>query len=148
MTPREAPIASLILQTATRFVLSLMLLLSIFLLLRGHNDPGGGFIGGLVASIAFVLYGIAFNVPDTRALLHVNPRALMGSGLIIAAFAGIMALIAGEPFLTGLWLEVDLPILGNIDLSTTLVFDIGVYLVVIGVTLTIILTLLDDSRMP
>lgn len=144
MKHREAPIVSLILQTATRFVFSLMLLLSIFLLIRGHNEPGGGFIGGLVAALAFVLYAIAFDVPSSRAMLHTNPRVLIGSGLLTAAFAGILALLAGDPFLTGLWWEVNLPVLGELDLSTVLIFDVGVYLAVLGVTLTIILTLLEE----
>lgn len=144
MMDREAPIVSLILQTATRFVFSLMLLLSIFLLLRGHNEPGGGFIGGLIASLGFVLYAIAFDVARSRELLHTNPRVLIGTGLVTAATAGIIALVAGDSFLTGLWWEVKLPVLGHTDLSTVLLFDIGVYLTVIGVTLTIILTLLED----
>lgn len=142
--PKEAPIVSLILQTATRFVFSLLLLLSIFLLLRGHNEPGGGFIGGLMAALAFVLYAIAFDVKSSQTLLHVNPRVLIGSGLVVAAGAGIMALIAGDAFLTGLWWDVHLPLFGDTYLSTVLLFDIGVYLVVIGVALTIILTLLEE----
>lgn len=141
---KEAPIVSLILQTATRFVFSLLLLLSIFLLLRGHNEPGGGFIGGLMGALAFVLYAIAFNVEEARRLLHINPRVFIGTGLLAAAFAGIMALVNGDAFLTGLWWDVDLPILGETHLSTVLIFDIGVYLAVIGVTLTIILTLLEE----
>lgn len=143
--PKEAPIVSLILQTATRFVFSLLLLLSIFLLIRGHNQPGGGFIGGLVAALAFVLYAIAFDAPSARTLLFINPRALMGAGLIVAASGGALALILGKAFLTGLWATVKLPILGTTDLSNTLVFDLGVYLTVIGVTLSIILTLMEEA---
>ena len=141
---REAPIVSLILQTATRFVFALLLLLSIFLLMRGHNDPGGGFIGGLVASLAFVLYAIAFDVATARELLHTNPRVLIAVGMLLAASAGIMALVAGDAFLTGLWIDVNLPILGDTALSTTLLFDVGVFVAVIGVTLTIILTLMEE----
>jgi len=78
-------VASLILSTATRLLLPLLLMFSIFLLLRGHNEPGGGFVGGLVAAAAFALHAIAYSVAATRRLLIIDPRALIGTGLLIAA---------------------------------------------------------------
>lgn len=144
MTPESPPIASLILQTATRFVFALLLLLSIFLLLRGHNDPGGGFIGGLVAAIAFVLWAIAFDVRSARRMLHLEPQVFIGSGLIIAALAGVIPLFAGRPYLTGEWGNIPLPLLGETYVGTPLLFDVGVYLVVVGITLAINLTLLEE----
>jgi len=136
-------IPSLILRTSTRFLLSLLLLFAVFLLLRGHNEPGGGFVGGLIAAIAFVLYALAYSPAETRAALRVDPRTLVGAGLMIAAAAGALPLATGRPFMTGLWRDVHTP-LGALHLGTPVVFDIGVFLVVIGVTLTIILALIED----
>lgn len=144
VAPDTTPIVSLILRTATRYVFAVMLLLSIFLLLRGHNQPGGGFIGGLVAGIAFVLYSIAYDVESARSLLRIEPRVLIASGLLTAAFAGIIALALGDPFLTGRWATIPIPLLGDTYLGTPLLFDFGVYLVVIGITLVIVLTLAEE----
>jgi multicomponent Na+:H+ antiporter subunit B len=134
--------ASLILYTATTYLLPLLLLLSIYLLLHGHNVPGGGFVGGLVASASFALYAIAHGVKEARQQLHVEPRFLIGVGLLTALASGIPALLLGKPFLTGLWISLQLPVQGKV--GTPVVFDIGVYLVVIGVTLTIIFSLAED----
>ena len=134
---------SLILRTSTRFLLTLLLLFSVFLLLRGHNEPGGGFVGGLFAAIAFVLYALAYSAADARTALMADPRTLVGTGLIIAAAAGALPLIYGVPFMTGLWHDVHTP-LGDMHLGTPVFFDIGVFLVVVGVTLTIILALIED----
>lgn len=134
---------SLILRTATRFLLSLLLLFAVFLLLRGHNAPGGGFVGGLFAAIAFVLYALAYTPAEARAALRVDPRTLVGAGLITAAAAGSLPLVIGRPFMTGLWRDLHTP-LGELHLGTPVVFDIGVFLVVVGVTLTIILALIED----
>ncbi len=132
---------SLILSTATRYMLPLLLLFSIFLLLRGHNEPGGGFVGGLVAAAAFALYAIAYDVATARRTLGIDSRTLIGLGLLVALTSGVISLIAGQPFMTGLWSEYAVPLLGKV--GTPLLFDIGVYLVVIGVTLTIIFGLAE-----
>lgn len=136
--------SSLILQTAARSLVSLMLLFSIFLLLRGHNEPGGGFIGGLVAAAAFTLYAIAFNVESARQFLRVNPQTMIAYGLLFAIIAGVMGFFTGDQFLTGLWTTPVVPGFGELHLGTTLIFDIGVFLVVIGVTLLIVLTLAEE----
>jgi multicomponent Na+:H+ antiporter subunit B len=133
---------SLILSTATRYLLPLLLLFSFFLLLRGHNEPGGGFVGGLVAAAAFALYAIAIDVKATRGILKVEPRVLIGAGVLTAAFSGLLSLLAGKPFLTALWLKQPLPVLGKV--GTPLLFDIGVYLLVLGVTLMIIFALVEE----
>ena len=135
---------SLILRTATRFLLTLLLLFSIFMLLRGHNEPGGGFVGGLVAAAAFALYAIAYDPVAARRAVRIDPRTLISIGLLAAVGSGLLALIRGRPFLTGQWGALRLPGLGSVDLGTPLLFDIGVYLVVLGVTLTIILALAEE----
>ncbi len=134
---------SLILRTSTRFLLTLLLLFSVFLLLRGHNEPGGGFVGGLFGAIAFVLYALAYSPAEARTALMVDPRSLVGTGLLIAAGSGALPLLMGQPFMTGLWHDLHTP-LGDVHLGTPVFFDIGVFLVVLGVTLTIILALIED----
>lgn len=135
---------SLILSTAARFLLPLMLLFSVFLLLRGHNEPGGGFIGGLVASTAFALYALAFDVDQARRTLRVDPHQLIAAGLLTALAAGLLPMLFGRPFLTALWIERELPVLGKA--GTPLLFDAGVYLTVFGIMLMILLTLADESE--
>jgi len=133
---------SLILSTATRYLLPLLLLFSFFLLLRGHNEPGGGFEGGLVAAAAFALYAIALDVGAARGILKVDPRVLIGLGVLTSAASGILSLLAGKPFLTALWFKHTLPVLGKV--GTPLLFDMGVYLLVLGVTLMIIFALVEE----
>lgn len=135
---------SFILRAATQFMLPLLLLFSVFLLLRGHNEPGGGFSGGLVAASAFVLHAFAFGVKETRRALPASPRPLIGAGLLTALGSGTLGLFAGKPFLTGLWGKVMLPGFGKVEVGTPLLFDVGVYLVVVGVTLSIILPLAEE----
>lgn len=132
---------SLILQTATRLLVPLMLLFSVFLLLRGHNAPGGGFVGGLVAAAAVALYAIAEGVVAARQLLRMDPRTLIATGLGVAALSSVLPLLGGKVFFTGLWLAArgNQPVAG-----TPLVFDVGVYLVVVGVTVTIIFSLAEE----
>ena len=133
---------SLILSAAAMYILPLLLLFSIFLLFRGHNEPGGGFVGGLVAAAAFGLYAIAFDVDHARRLLRVDERVLIGAGLLLALASGLIAVFNGEPFMTAIWGEQTLPVLGK--LGTVLFFDIGVYLVVLGITLKIIFVLAEE----
>ncbi len=95
----------------------------------------------MVAAAAFALYAIAYNVPTTQRMLGVDPRLLIGLGLLVALSSGLASLALGHPFMTGLWSEHAIPILGKV--GTPLLFDVGVYLVVVGVTLTIILALAE-----
>ena len=137
---------SLIFKTISRFLVGLMLLFSIFLLLRGHNEPGGGFIGGLVAAAGIVVYGIAEGPSAVRDILRVDPRAIAMAGLLIALIAGILAALAGgAPFLTGLWAFVGATSDDKgLALGTPLVFDIGVYLVVVGGVLGMVVALEEE----
>ncbi len=136
---------SLILGAATRVLVALMLLFSVYMLLRGHNEPGGGFIGGLIAAIGFALYAIAQGTAAARAALRIDPRDLGMIGLGLALLAGLFAAVFGEPPFTGQWWffggsgdDKGLP------LSSVLVFDIGVYLVVVGAVLTLVFALEEE----
>lgn len=139
-------IYSLILRTAARVLVPLLLVLSVFMLLRGHDLPGGGFVGGLVAASAFVLYVLSSGVHEARDVLRVEPHVLLGTGLVFAYGAGVLALATGRPFLTGLWLDVHVPVLGHLHLGSTLIFDIGVMLVVIGTVLLMVFSV--EDRLP
>ena len=134
---------SLILRTAGHFLLPLLLLFSLFLLFRGHNEPGGGFIAGLVAAAAIVLYLFSMDIASARRVLHVDPRSLLGGGMSLAVLSGVPGVLQGQPFFTAQWWELAIPGVEKIKLSTVLLFDIGVYLVVVGAVLTIMLTLAE-----
>jgi multicomponent Na+:H+ antiporter subunit B len=135
---------SLILRTASRYMLPLLIILSMFLLFRGHNEPGGGFVAGLVTAAAFALYALATDVAAARYALQVDPHVLIGSGLLLALIDGIMPFFFGQEFLTGRWTSLQLPFLGELEVGSPLFFDIGVYLVVVGVVLMIIYTLAEE----
>ncbi len=129
---------SVILIAATRLLVALLLVFSVFMLLRGHNEPGGGFIGGLIGATGFVVYAIACGTDAARKALRAPPEKVAMAGLGIALLAGMAALLFGDAFFTGQWLflgatETD----KGLPLSTVLVFDIGVYLVVMGSILTL-----------
>jgi len=137
-------VKSLILLTAARLISPLLLMFSVFLLLRGHNEPGGGFAGGLVAAAAFILLAISRDPATARSALRIEPQTLMGAGLLMAVGAGVVGLFVGRPLLTGIWVGLELPT-GTLDVGTPLLFDIGVYLVVLGSTLTMVLTLAEEE---
>lgn len=138
-------INSMILRSAAQVLLSLMLLFSLFILWRGHNEPGGGFIGGLVAATAFALHSVAAGAADLRKLLRVDPLFLAATGLATALISGLASALAGQPFLTGLWLFIGAtPDDKGLPLGTPLLFDIGVYLVVVGGILHLLLAIEDE----
>ena len=126
---------TMILRETTRRLVPLILVFSVFLLLRGHEHPGGGFVGGLVAAIAFSLYAFVFGPRAAREVLRADPRAVGAVGLAVAIASGFIGSIGNAaPFLTGQW-----GVLAGLKIGTPVVFDVGVYLVVIGVVLTFVL---------
>jgi len=132
--------SSSILQTATRVLMPLLLLFAAFLLVRGHNQPGGGFVAGLVVASSFVLYAMAFGVAAARRALLVRPSMLLGIGPLVALVSGLPGLVGGRPFMTPVWRTLPIGPTG-VEVGTPLVFDIGVFLAVIGVVVTIVFTL-------
>jgi multisubunit Na+/H+ antiporter MnhB subunit len=138
-------VRSSILQTATRVLMPLLLLFAVFLLLRGHNAPGGGFVGGLVVSAAFILYATAYGVDASRRVLMIDPSTLLGVGLSVALGSALPSAFTGRPFMSALWGTVGWGGAG-VSVGTPLVFDVGVFLAVIGVVLTIAFTLVDVAR--
>lgn len=131
---------TLIFRTVAPFLTALMVLFSLFVLLRGHNEPGGGFIGGLIAVSALAIFGIANGISAVRKALWFHPMAISAFGLFIACLAGLLSMAFAVPFMTGLWVYP--VILGvEIPLSTVMLFDAGVYLVVVGAITSIALAL-------
>lgn len=136
---------SLILTTATRALSPLILVFSVFIMLRGHHLPGGGFIGGMIAGGAFALLLISEGVDAARRAINVPPHLLVATGLFIAMASGIIGLVLSGGFLTGIWWDLTVPLLGELHIGTPLFFDIGVYLLVAGMTVMILFTLSEET---
>lgn len=137
---------SLILRTATRYLFPIIMLFSVYLLLRGHNEPGGGFVGGLAAASAYTLYALAFDAAAARNLLRIDSRTLIGLGLLLSLGSALFSMVHRESFMTGIWGTFAITENLKLKIGTPVFFDIGVYLVVLGVTLTIILALSDNEK--
>lgn len=135
---------SVILMTTARLLISILMLFAVFMLVRGHNAPGGGFIAGLVVTSAIGLYALAFNIASARAMLRFDPRSFIGVGLAIALLSGVFSLVQGDPFLTGIWFTLGIG-QESVKLGTPLLFDLGVFFVVIGMTTTAILSLAEEE---
>ncbi|MBN2433486.1 MAG: Na(+)/H(+) antiporter subunit B [Acidobacteria bacterium] len=137
---------SLLLQAAAKIVVPIQLIFSLLTLLRGHNLPGGGFIGGLLAATAFLLLAVAHDVDRARRRMCVPPRWLMTGGLLVALSSGLWGTLTGAAFMTGHWWpDFTLPVMGGLKLGTPLLFDCGVFLVVWGITTEIAFHVMEES---
>lgn len=158
-TPTEDPLGrpwardghSLILAMLSRVLLPLALLVSVFIFLRGHNLPGGGFIAGLITAVALILQYIASGASWIHARLPLDYRSMAGAGVLIAGLTGLGSWAFGYPFLTSSFGHFHLPLVGEFELATAMLFDLGVYLTVVGSTLLILanlgrLTRHDDAK--
>ncbi len=111
---------------------------SAYLLFAGHNRPGGGFVGGLVAGAAISLRYIAGGIYEVRHISPLRPWTILGLGLIVASVTAMLPVLFGYPVLEGAYRSIELPVFGTVALASALVFDIGVYLVVIGLVLMVL----------
>ncbi len=130
---------SLLFQTAARLILPLSLVFAAYMMLKGHNAPGGGFIGGLIAAVSLIVFSMACGRDALMALIPVHPRTLMAAGLLLAAGTGLLPLLFGNPMLTSTVID-EFP-LGwgqSIHFVSVFFFDSGVVLVVIGVSIGMI----------
>jgi multicomponent Na+:H+ antiporter subunit B len=136
--------SSLILRTSARFLLVTCALLSIYILLRGHNEPGGGFIGGLIGALGVIVFALAHGRAQALRLLRLDPKAMLGVGLLLALASGVLPPLLGlSPLLTHQWGTLALgPV--ALPLGTTLLFDIGVYLTVTGFALAVVLPFAEE----
>jgi multicomponent K+:H+ antiporter subunit A len=143
---READRHPIMLAMLVRPLLPLALAVSLYILLRGHNLPGGGFIAGLVTSVALILQYIACGIDFGRARLPLDQPRLIAAGLAIAGATGLASWLFGAPFLTSAHGHVHLPLIGDVELASAMLFDLGVYLVVVGGTLLVLTELGALSR--
>jgi multicomponent K+:H+ antiporter subunit A len=144
--PRSPQRFPLLFSTAARWMLPFALLVSIYIFLRGHNAPGGGFIAGLVTSIAVVMQYMANGFAPTQARLRLDFARVAGLGLLVAGATGIGAFWFGRPFLTSAHDHPAVPVLGELPLATAALFDLGVYLAVVGATLLTLVALGNALR--
>lgn len=121
-----------------RLMLPLALLVAVFIFLRGHNEPGGGFIAGLVTSVALVLLHVSYGQQWVEGRLKINYRKLAASGILIAGLTGLVSLLFGKPLLTSAHGTLPIPLLGELELASAMLFDLGVYFAVVGGTLLIL----------
>jgi len=134
-----------ILQTISKVAIFLILTFSIYLFVAGHNQPGGGFIGGLMTAAALTLLTMAFGIPAIETVVPVNFKRLTALGLLVAVATGAGSFLFGVPFLSHSFGYFDLPLLGRTELATAVLFDLGVYMTVVGITMTILLTIGRDK---
>jgi multicomponent K+:H+ antiporter subunit A len=132
---------SLSLEVLSRPLLPLALLVSVYLLLRGHNEPGGGFIAGLVTGTALLIQYLAHGNAWVEARLPPRYTSVAAAGILIAMLTGLASLAFGAPFLTSTFAYVSWPVVGKFELASAMVFDVGVYLAVVGVVLSILATI-------
>jgi multicomponent Na+:H+ antiporter subunit B len=137
---------NLILQTATSLIAFLLLGFSLYLFFAGHNSPGGGFVGGLVTAAAIVLLYMAYGLDFVNKILPVNFRVLIPIGLLVALLTSMGSFLFNVPFLSHTYDYFTFPIFGKVELATATLFDLGVYLTVVGVTVTIIVNIANDRK--
>ncbi|MGM1021364.1 MAG: Na+/H+ antiporter subunit A [Bacillota bacterium] len=134
-----------ILKMVSKVMVVMIFTFSMYLFFAGHNNPGGGFIGALMTSAALILLAIAFGMDTIRKVLPINYRILTAVGLIIAILTAAGSFAFGAPFLSHTFGHFHLPIMGDTELATAVLFDLGVYLAVVGVTMNIIFTIKEDE---
>ena len=141
----NAPRPSPILQAGIIAISSPLLVFSFYLLFAGHNQPGGGFAAGLVAGTTVVLVWSAGGPEAVRRVLPVRSTVLMGAGLLVAVSVGFGAIVPGLTFLESGYIEISMPLVGDVKLVSALLFDIGVYLVIVGISLALIRSLGEEA---
>lgn len=136
---------NLILQFTAIIVFFIILLFAVHIFFAGHYTPGGGFVGGLLASSAIVLLVLAFDLKTVKSLLPINFTYVFGIGLFISLSTASFSMLKGKPFFTHFFDKYSLPLFGKTSLHTAALFDLGVFFVVVGVTMTIIQTIGEDE---
>lgn len=137
-------INDVILRAVTKVVVFIILTLAVFLFLAGHNNPGGGFIGGLVLASAFVLLCLAFDIETIKKGIPFDFKLIAALGAFIAVSSGVGSVVFGASFLSQAFSYFDLPVFGRTELATVTIFEAGVALAVVGVVVTIISSISED----
>jgi multicomponent K+:H+ antiporter subunit A len=128
-------------RTLTRLLLPLMLMVAVYIFLRGHNLPGGGFIAGLIAAVALIVQYLANGIDWTKKRLRFDKDILISFGLLIATVTGLVSMFIGYPFLTTTFTYLTWPVVGKFEVASAIAFDLGVFLVVVGATVLILVQL-------
>lgn len=136
---------SLFLKTVGRFLFPALWIFSVFLFLRGHNAPGGGFIAGLLAAVSFALIALAYGRSALIAAYRLHAFTLVRWGLLLSLVSGLLGVFAGKSFFKGLWIDLYMPGFGKWHLGTPLLFDLGVFLVVLGIGVNFVLYLMEEE---
>lgn len=134
----------LILDTVTKLLVYIILTVAIYLFFAGHHTPGGGFVGGLITACALLLLFMAFDLETVEQMIPVDFKVVAALGVMIAVLTGLGSLIFEEPFLTQTFGVVDLPIVGEVELATAVLFDLGVYFAVVGTAVVILLSISEE----
>lgn len=137
---------SLILAESDRWLFPIVMLVSVYVTFRGHNAPGGGFIGGLVAGAAFIIRYLAGLDLTIRGGRELKPEYLIGAGLLVAMITAFGPLAFGDALLQSTIWKFDIPVIGEVKLVSSTFFDIGVYLLVVGVSLLTLVSLGADPN--
>lgn len=127
------------LRLAAKYLKPLLVILSLIVLYRGHNIPGGGFIGGLLAATGYIIYMMAYGAKPTVEKMWIKPFGLMALGLLLAVMSGFIGSALGDPFMTGQWISI-----AGIKLGTPTLFDVGVYFTVIATMLVIMIAIFEN----
>jgi multisubunit Na+/H+ antiporter MnhB subunit len=134
---------NIILEKIVGLFMRVVLVYAFYLLVRGHNFPGGGFIAGIIASTGFTFYAMVFGSEKVEKMIGMSPLRWMGLGMMFIFVSAVLPLFLNKEVLTGLWIPNDFPVLGSLHIGTPLIFDTGVFLVVSGVILTIITSIME-----
>ena len=137
---------SVILQIASKYVKWILVFFALIALYRGHNSPGGGFIGGLLVGLSVIFYSFAFNAPKAKNALKIQPEGYIALGLLLILISVLPGFFMKQIFMAGVWISIPIPLLGDIKLGTPFLFDIGVFLAVVGVTLLFFFTLSSITK--
>ncbi|MGC9354067.1 MAG: MnhB domain-containing protein [Mariniphaga sp.] len=132
---------SVILQLAAKYLRWLLITFAVLALIRGHNEPGGGFIGGLMAGLAVVYRGFAFDAFQVKERLQNWTEWFIAGGLFVILLSFLPSLFLGKTLMTGVWVKIPIPLIGELKLGSPFLFDIGVFFTVIGVTLLFVFSL-------
>ncbi len=136
---------SVVLQLAVRYVKFILIIFALIALFRGHNHPGGGFISGLLAAMSVVFYGLAYSNKDLIRKMKIRPEGYISLGIALILLSMLPGWLLGKAAMTGIWLSLPLPWSGELKMGTPLLFDVGVFFTVIGVTLLFLISLIPKE---
>lgn len=137
---------SVILQIASKYVKWILVFFALIALYRGHNSPGGGFIGGLMVGLSVIFYSFAFDAQKAMNELKIQPEGYIVLGLLLIFTSILPGLFLKQIFMAGIWIAIPIPLLGELKLGTPFLFDIGVFFAVVGVTLIFFFTFSNITK--